>query len=110
MLCRNVPDVLFVDEEGNPIEAGHELILYVDEAGNEIPEEIAMQLLDSDKYIDSRDLYQDNDATSSGQDAISQGVFDTSQASLPASAFDLCQSQLALIRSIKIHIKESLKI
>lgn len=63
---RLVPDVLFVDEEGNPIEAGHENLIYVDEQGNEIPEEIAQQLLESGKYIDSRDLYLASDAMSLG--------------------------------------------
>ena len=55
---RNMPDVLFVDEDGNPIEAGSENVVYVDENGNEIPEEIAQQLLETGKYLDSRELYQ----------------------------------------------------
>lgn len=99
---RHVPDVLFVDEEGNPIEAGHENLIYVDEQGNEIPEEIAQQLLESGKYIDSRDLYLAADTASVGggaTDTISntgnQGTssmggqvqYDLTQPSLPASAF-----------------------
>jgi len=100
--AKHVPDVLFVDEEGNPIEAGHENLIYVDEQGNEIPEEIAQQLLESGKYIDSRDLYLAADAvetqsgvnttaTSSvgGEGGGSRGQIggDLTQPSLPASAF-----------------------
>lgn len=99
---RLVPDVLFVDEEGNPIEAGHENLIYVDEQGNEIPEEIAQQLLESGKYIDSRDLYLAADAMSlAGGDTVSNAAgpagstsasiaqvqYDLTQPSLPASAF-----------------------
>jgi hypothetical protein len=47
-----------VDEDGNPIEAGKENIIYVDEDGNEIPEDIAYQLIDSGRYVDLRDSYQ----------------------------------------------------
>lgn len=98
---RHVPDVLFVDEEGNPIEAGHENLIYVDEQGNEIPEEIAQQLLESGKYIDSRDLYLASDEMSIGGGGVetasnanaastvggNQVQYDLTQPSLPASAF-----------------------
>jgi hypothetical protein len=47
-----------VDEDGNPIEAGSENLLYFDENGHEIPEEIAQQLLETGKYFDSREYYQ----------------------------------------------------
>lgn len=102
MIKRHVPDVLFVDEEGNPIEAGHENLIYVDELGNEIPDEIAHQLLESGKYIDSRDLYLAADANSVGggdqhqqqhqrnnanNTSMSQVQYDLTQPSLPASAF-----------------------
>ena len=80
-----MPDVLFVDEDGNPIEAGHENILYTDENGNELAEEIAINLIESGKYIDSRDLYQDMTRASTAAD--SQPSFYPSHASLPASAF-----------------------
>jgi hypothetical protein len=73
-----------VDEEGNPIEAGHENILYTDENGNEIAEEIAISLLESGKYIDSRDFYQDIPLNN---EAEPQPSFYPPHASLPASAF-----------------------
>lgn len=56
---RNVPDVLFVDEEGNPIEAGEENLIFVDEAGVEMTEEKAIKLIESGEFIDSRVLYDD---------------------------------------------------
>lgn len=104
---RHVPDVLFVDEDGNPIEAGHENLIFVDEQGNEIPEEIAQQLLESGKYIDSRDLYlaADNGGSAANNGVVSSadtntmttasnppasstgGQYDLTQPSLPASAF-----------------------
>ena len=57
-------EVIFVDEEGNPIEGGAENLIYVDVNGEEIPEEIAIELLKSGEYIDSRELFQTNDTTS----------------------------------------------
>lgn len=51
--------ILFVDEEGNPIEAGNENVLYVDVEGNEIPQEKAGDFLRSGKYLDARDLFSD---------------------------------------------------
>ena len=57
---RNVPDVLFVDEDGNPIEAGEENLIFVDETGVEMSEEKAIKLIESGKYIDSRVLYDDD--------------------------------------------------
>lgn len=62
---KNVPDVLFVDEDGNPIEPGNENVLFFDENGHEIPEEIAQQLLETGKYLDSRELYHSTSATES---------------------------------------------
>lgn len=56
---RNVPDVLFVDEDGNPIEAGEENLIFINEDGIEITEEKAIKLIESGKYIDSRVLYDD---------------------------------------------------
>jgi hypothetical protein len=81
--------VVFVDEDGNPIEAGHENLVYVDEAGNEIPEDIAVQLLETGKYIDSREFYLGEQRALAQQ---SSGTFagaqhHTASASLPASAF-----------------------
>ena len=78
-----------MDEDGNPIEAGRENVLYVDEGGNEIPEEAAMELLQSGRYLDSRDLNQDSNASTHSRSAgiFSQATFNASQASLPASAF-----------------------
>lgn len=81
---RNMPDVLFVDEDGNPIEAGNENVVYVDETGNEIPEEIAQQLLETGKYLDSRELYQGGDNSFVGAND-SQAAFDGSHASFQAS-------------------------
>ncbi len=57
---RNVPDVLFVDEEGNPIEAGEENLIFVDETGLEITEDKAINLIESGNFIDSRILYDDD--------------------------------------------------
>lgn len=56
---RNVPDVLFVDEDGNPIEAGEENLIFVDETGIEMTEDKAINLIDSGKFVDSRILYDD---------------------------------------------------
>ncbi len=56
---RNVPDVLFVDEEGNPIEAGEENLIFVDETGLEMTEDNAISLIESGKFVDSRILYDD---------------------------------------------------
>lgn len=82
-----MPDVLFVDEDGNPIEAGNENVVYVDETGNEIPEEIAQQLLETGKYLDSREFYQ-GESSIGGAPAEandSQAAFDGSHASFQAS-------------------------
>lgn len=57
-------EVIFVDEEGNPIEGGTENLIYVDVNGEEIPEEIAIEMLKSGEYIDSRELFQTNDTAS----------------------------------------------
>ena len=56
---------MFVDEDGNPIEAGTENLLYFDENGHELPEEIAQQLLETGKYFDSREYYQSMSCTES---------------------------------------------
>jgi hypothetical protein len=56
---------LFVDEDGNPIEAGNENLLYFDENGHELPEEIAQQLIETGKYFDSREYYQSMSCTES---------------------------------------------
>ncbi len=81
--------MLFVDEDGNPIEAGHENVLYTDENGNELTEEIAINLLESGQYIDSRDLYQEILPNASRTDSQPSLFYPNSQlaASLPASAF-----------------------
>ena len=47
---RNVPDVLFEDEDSNPIEAGEENLIFVDEQGLEMTEEKAILLIESGKY------------------------------------------------------------
>lgn len=93
---------MFVDEDGNPIEAGHENLLYVDESGHEIPEDIAMQLLETGKYIDSRDLCLETPANetqprssnatflsnaSASNTTPANGSHPSHSASLPASAF-----------------------
>lgn len=54
-----------MDEDGNPIEAGSENLVYFDENGHEIPEEIAQQLLETGKYFDSREYYQSMSCTES---------------------------------------------
>ena len=83
--------MLFVDEDGNPIEAGRENVIFVDESGNEIAEETALELLQSGRYLDSRDLHQDSNTSTHSRSAaggiFSQATFNASQASLPASAF-----------------------
>jgi hypothetical protein len=73
---RTIPEVLFVDEDGNPIEGGKENFIYVDEAGNEIDDQIANQLIDSGNYLPSTYL---NGVKKSGSRV--------NQASLPASSF-----------------------
>jgi hypothetical protein len=82
-------EVLFVDEDGNPIEAGHENVLYVDESGNEIPEEIAQQLLETGKYFDSRDVYMERPTVTQQSNAATGDGLSQQQvsASLPASAY-----------------------
>lgn len=50
---------MFVDEDGNPIEASGENLIYVDESGREISSDRAAHLLESGEYIDTRVLYED---------------------------------------------------
>lgn len=52
-------DFMFVDEDGNPIEASGENLIYVDESGREISSDRAAHLLESGEYIDTRVLYED---------------------------------------------------
>ena len=66
--------MLFVDEDGNPIEAGEENVVYVDESGNELASELALQLLDSGKYVDSRDLYNDFETSTSASSTNGESV------------------------------------
>ena len=47
------------DEDGNPIEASGENLIYVDESGREISSDRAAHLLESGEYIDTRVLYED---------------------------------------------------
>lgn len=86
-----MPDVLFVDEDGNPIEPGRENIIYIDENGSEIPEEVAIQLLDSGRYVDSRELLKTAATRSSLVDSASQAQI---QLSRRASSQALYQAQM----------------
>jgi hypothetical protein len=71
-------EVIFVDEEGNQIEGGAESLIYVDVNGEEIPEDIALEMLKSGDYIDSRELFQTNDTASiASQPTTTQNINNT---------------------------------
>ena len=84
-------DVIFVDEEGNQIEGGTENLIYVDVNGEEIPEEIALEMLKSGDYIDSRELFQTTDTASIvSQQTVTQNINNTySNASILNSEIEI---------------------
>lgn len=113
---RNVPDVLFVDEDGNPIEAGEENLIFVDESGVEMTEEKAIQLIESGKYIDSRVLYDDelgpvvNRSNSMSYAAASSNSFTNnsnaflqrSNSQLPQKSNSLTHAQIQAVQAAQI--------
>lgn len=108
-----MPDVLFVDEEGNPIEPGRENVIYVDENGSEIPEEVAVQLLESGKYVDSRELLktvQKSNTISSGtnlaQSRASSQALHQAQMEAKMQAMALAEAQAHVFAKAQAELKQ----
>lgn len=107
-----MPDVLFVDEDGNPIEPGRENIVYIDENGVEIPEEVAIQLLESGRYVDSRELVNTAAMRSSLVDSVSQAQLQSSQAHYQAQmeakmqAMALAEAQAQVFAKVQAEMKQ----
>ncbi|RNA21249.1 hypothetical protein BpHYR1_003418 [Brachionus plicatilis] len=103
----HVPDVLFVDEDGNPIEPGRENIIYVDENGTQIPEQVALQLLESGKYVDSRELVNSAAArkTMSSSANSSQALYQA-QMEAKMQAMALAEAQAQVFAKAQAELKQ----